>query len=128
MDVTWTRKQKPVPILSDIIVDGTPQLSGGTLTIAIAAPGALRLPDKLSIPALGSLGSADKPKFAGGQLTFFIHLGTGASNSAIQSFLRGITFSTKGKGLKQATRTLQATLSAGGLSATVYRTVHVHNT
>jgi hypothetical protein len=59
-------------------------------------------------------------------LTLQIELGEQATAAKVEAFLRGITFITKGKGLKTLTRNLQVTLTdAGDLSASVNQTIHV---
>jgi hypothetical protein len=60
-------------------------------------------------------------------LTLQISLDVSATSQNIQSFLEGITFSTKGKGLRIATRSLQVTLTdANGASSTIHQTINVH--
>lgn len=125
--VTWIKKQPPVTVLPLITVDGDASIGGGTLTISVNAVGTTnKMLDAFSFPATSSLGSSSGQQFANGQLTLQIQLNETVTTGAIQSFLRGITFSTKGKGLKTLTRTLSVTLEdSGGLSSSVSQTINV---
>ncbi|MDB5339009.1 MAG: hypothetical protein JWN70_4628 [Planctomycetaceae bacterium] len=125
--VTWIKKQPPVTVLPLITVGGGANLTGGTLTISVNAIGTpKKLLDQFHFPATGGLGSTTGPQRGNGQLTLEIELNQSATNSAIQSFLRGITFATKGKGLKTLTRTLVATLAVNGEPSTsAQQTIHV---
>lgn len=125
--VTFINKQPPVTIVPQLTVGGVANLTGGTLLLRINAVGtAKKLFDVLQIPSFTALGTSSGPQFAAGFLTLQIQLGANATNASIQSFLRGITFSTKGKGLKTLTRTVTATLTeAGGLSSSVSQTINV---
>lgn len=128
--VTFINKQPPVTIVPQLTVGGVANLTGGTLLLRINAVGtAKKLFDVLQIPSFTALGTSSGPQFAAGFLTLQIQLGANATNASIQSFLRGITFSTKGKGLKTLTRTVTATLTeAGGLSSSVSQTINVRKT
>lgn len=124
--VTWINKQPAVTVLPPATVDGTASLAGSTLTLNVNAIGsAKKLLDQFHIPSYSGLGTSSGPQFANGQLTLQIQLNAGATNASLQSFLRGITFETKGKGLKAATRTLSVTLSAGGASSSISQTINV---
>lgn len=125
--VTWIRKQPPVVVLPQITVSGDTSLGGGTLTLSVNAIGTARkLLDVFSTPAFAGLGTSSGPQFANGHLTLQILLDQNVTMGGIQSFLRGITFSTKGKGLKTLTRTLEVTLAdKNGASSTVSQTINV---
>lgn len=125
--VDWSKQQPPVSVLPFVTVNTT-GLENGTLTININAVGSKKkVLDQFNFGSVSSIGTAAAPQFANGQLTLVVHLSANVTNSAIQSFLRGITFSTKGKGLKTESRTMNVTLEkAGGSSSTVSQTIHVH--
>lgn len=124
--VTWLNKQPPVVVLPQVTVAGSSNLAGGSLRISLNAAGAgKKLLDQINLPSFTDLGMSTGPQFVNGRLTLQIQLGAGATNSSIQSFLRGVTFATKGKGIKSPTRTLAVTLSASGHSSTVTQTVNV---
>lgn len=124
--VTWIGKQPAVTVLPLVTVSGTASLAGSTLTLNVNAIGsAKKLLDQFRIPSFSGLGTSTGPQFANGQLTLQIQLSAGATNASLQSFLRGIRFETKGKGLKATTRTLGVTLSAGGASSSISQTINV---
>ncbi len=127
-DVTWIKKQPPVTVLPQSTVSDQVSLAGGTLTITLNAVGTKKKSlDLLAIPATSGLGSSTGLQYTVGHLTLQITLSQTVTSGDIQSFLRGITFSTKGKGLKTLTRTLDVTLatSGGAASSTVHQTIHV---
>ncbi len=126
-DVTWIRKQPPVTILPQITVGGASNLAGGTLTINVNAIGTpKKLMDVFHIPSFASLGTSSGPRVANGHLTLEVSLGENATTSAVQSFLRGLTFMTKGKGLKVLTRTMAVTLADHtGATGSVTQTINV---
>lgn len=125
--VTWVKKQPPVVVLPQLIVDPGFSPVGGTLTLSVNAIGSTKkLLDQFFVPASSGLGTTTGPQFANGQLTLQISLNANATPEGIQAFLRGITFSTKGKGLKTLTRTLDVSLApAGGPTHTVRQTIDV---
>lgn len=124
--VVWATKQPPVVVLPQITLTRE-NLGGGTLLISVNAVGKNRaLMDCFAFPSTAAIGFSVGPQFANGLLTLRIQLKPNVSANAIQSFLRGINFATKGEGLKQATRTMNVTLAdADGLSSTVSQTIHV---
>ena len=126
-DVTWTKQQTPVVVLPQIMVSGDSTLTGGTLSINVNASGSKKkIVDRFAIPSFAGLGTSAAPHYANGQLTFQIQLGQSATVNSVQAFLRGISFSTKGAGLRSPTRTMIVTLlEAGGLSSVVSQTIHV---
>lgn len=124
-EITWTKKQPAVAPLPLVTVTGA-TLQGGTLTISINAPGKKKPLDLLTLPSSAVLGTTTGPQFAHGQLTLQIHLGNSATATAIQTFLRGLKFTTKGAGLKALTRTLTVTLAnATTQSSTLTQTLHI---
>ncbi len=126
--VTWIKKQPPVKVLPQVIVSGDTSLAGGTLTINLNAVGTKKKAlDLLVTPATSGLGTSTGLQFVNGHLTLQIQLGANVTPSAIQTFLRGITFSTKGKGLSTLTRTLDVTLAAAGEIpfTTIHQTINV---
>ncbi|MDB5386272.1 MAG: hypothetical protein JWM11_1918, partial [Planctomycetaceae bacterium] len=74
-----------------------------------------------------SLGTTTGPVNGNGKLTLTVHLNSGTTVAAIQTFLRGITFTTKGTGLKTTHRTLsvQVTDAAAATSILLQQTVNV---
>ncbi|MES2791362.1 MAG: Ig-like domain-containing protein [Planctomycetota bacterium] len=115
--------------------DNTPQfkIGGGTLTISIdvAVKVTKRATKQLDtirgLTAASSLGTTSGPVYANGKLTLQVALNANTSAAAVQNFLRNITFSTKGLGLKQQLRTIkiQATDAAGATSPLLQRTINV---
>lgn len=124
--VIWTKKLSPIVVLPQITVGGTANLTGGTLTISIDTVSTAKKPlDQVRIPPFDELGSSPGHEFVNGRFTLQIQLGPNATNAAIQAFLRGIKFATKGQGLKVLTRTLNVTLSTGGQSSAVSQTINI---
>jgi VCBS repeat-containing protein len=123
----WTKKHPPVPVLPQATVMGS-NLAGGTLTVsANVITSRKRLFDQLGIPSFGSFGNTATPQVSNGRLILQITLRDTATAGAIQAFLRGITFATKGKGLTSPSRTLIVTLAAAdGTSSTISQTVNLH--
>ncbi|MDB5341248.1 MAG: repeat protein, partial [Planctomycetaceae bacterium] len=124
--VTWTKKQPPVSVLPQVSVPFS-NLTNGVLTISINAIGsAKKSADAVTFPSFAALGTSTGSVYANGHITLQIQLNGSVTASAIQSFLRGITFSTKGKGLNTATRTMSVTLAnSSEVSSTVTQTIHV---
>ncbi|MDB5391826.1 MAG: hypothetical protein JWM11_7472, partial [Planctomycetaceae bacterium] len=125
--VTWINKKPAVVALPQITATAEGSLAGGTLTISVNAVGTKKkLLDIFGIPNSTALGSGSGPHVALGQLTLQISLQESATTSGIEAFLHGITFATKGKGLKLLTRSMDVTLTdAHGLSSTVRQTINV---
>ncbi len=126
--IHWTNRQAPVLIIPLITVSGGSSLAGGTLTISVNAAGSSRkLSDVFAFPSSSGLGTTTGAHYANGLLTLQIQLSGSVSSSAIQSFLRGITFSTKSTGLKAATRSFHVTLANTGVpSSSITQTINVH--
>ncbi|MDB5334930.1 MAG: hypothetical protein JWN70_549 [Planctomycetaceae bacterium] len=125
--ITWTNRQAAASIVPLITVGGGAALAGGTLTISVNAVGtAHKVTDQFVFPSSSGLGSTTGVHYAGGILTLQVQLSDSVSSSAIQSFLRGITFSTKGAGLKALTRSFHVTLANTGVpSSTITQTINV---
>lgn len=124
--VTWVKKNPPVIVLPQITVsDGN--LANGTLTVSMVAAGSKRKSsDLLSSAAATSIGTSTGFQYAGGKLTLQVQFNATASATDIQNFLRSITFSTKGKGLRILSRSLTVTLSnVAGQSTAVSQTIQV---
>lgn len=126
-DVTYLKKQPPITVLPQIVVSGTTPLEGGSLQLSLnLAGGKKKILDRVIASDPSQLGSTTGPQVANRQLTLTIQLNAAATNASIQAFLRGITFATKGKGLKTPTRSLTITLTAdNGTPSTVTQTIHV---
>ena len=125
--VTWVKKQAPAVVVPELTVGSDSNLVGGTLTISVNAAGSKKKTvDQYSYGSTTALGTTSGFVYANGRLTLTIQLGAGATSSAIENFLRSITFTTKGKGLKQATRAFEITLrEVGGLQSTDTQTINV---
>lgn len=124
--VTWVKKDLAVVVLPQVTVSDNVSLDGSTLTISINAAGSKKkMVDLVHIPAFTALGSSLGPQWLNGQFSLQIEFGETATSGAVQSFLRGITFATKGKGLKSPTRTVNVTLDENGLSTSISQTIRV---
>lgn len=125
--VTWINKQPAVNVFPSLTVGGAANLNGGRLTISINAAGTpKKVFDKFVIPSASAFGTIGQPQVISGRVTLQVQLNGNATNALIQSFLRGITFATSGKGLKQLTRTVIVSLadSASHVSS-VTQTINV---
>lgn len=124
--VTWINKRPSVAVLPQLTVVGAAHV-GGTLTLSATIVGtAKKLFDAYFVPAFSAIGTSTGPSLTDKKLTLQIHLNETATPAAIQAFLRGITFATKGKGLKIGTRAISVTLSeTAGQSHTVTQTINV---
>ena len=109
--VTWTRREPPVIVLPLVTVGGN-QLGGGTLQIQVNVAGTRRrVLDQFEFPDSASIGTGESRQTVNGQLTLVIQLSQNVTADTVQTYLRGIRFSTRGAGLRSATRTLVATLT-----------------
>jgi RHS repeat-associated protein len=124
--VTWVNKKPATIVLPLITVANTP-LGGGILTISMNAAGSKKkASDVLSNPPIIAIGTSSGLVYANGKLTLQVQLSQNVTAGAIQTFLRGITFSTKGNGLKLLTRTVNVSLAVAGLpTSVVMQTIHV---
>ncbi|MDB5340913.1 MAG: hypothetical protein JWN70_6532 [Planctomycetaceae bacterium] len=125
--ITWIKKQAPVTVLPQIVVTTSGNLLGTTLTITMNAIGSKKkAADLLTIPSTSAIGTTSGLVYANGKLTMVVTLKEGATQEGIQAVLRGIKFSTKGKGLSTPTRKLDVTLSVpGGATDHVSQTINV---
>lgn len=110
--VVYSKGMFPQPLFPGLTVSGAAPLQGLTLTISASAFGNKKKPiDRYEFPDFETLGTSTGPVYADGKISFQLDLGASATKADLQSFLQGIAFSTKGKGLKQPLRTLTVTLS-----------------
>jgi VCBS repeat-containing protein len=132
------KKGGPVHVAPNITVVDPDQsaafkIGGGTLTLSIDASGkqskkGVTLNDSIGgLSGASSLGTTTGPAFSNGKLSLTVHLSGSTTATAIQAFLRGVTFTTKGAGLKQTHRILlaQVTDMAGATSNQLSQTVNI---
>ncbi|MDB5341469.1 MAG: hypothetical protein JWN70_7088 [Planctomycetaceae bacterium] len=132
------KKEGPTTIVPNItVVDvdqpATSGLGGGTLTISIDASAKttknkVKLHDTIGgVSNASALGTTTGALVSNGKLVLTIQLNASTSTNDIQAFLRGITFSTKGPGLKLTPRAFHAQLTdaAGAASNLLVQTVNV---
>ena len=132
------RKDGPTTVLpqltiSDVDQSATAALGGGRLTVSIDLSAKfkkkkIKLHD--SIPQLSGqspLGTSPLRGFQNGRLVYAVDLDASTTIADVQSFLRSITFSTKGPGLKLTPRILQVQLTdaAGATSNILQQTINV---
>lgn len=110
--VTYVKKQPPILVLPNATVGGV-NLGSGTLVldVNVIARKNGTLIDQFGFPSVATIGTSTGPQLVGGHLMLTVNLSAAVTPADIQTFLRGITFSTKGKGLKTPTRSLQVTLT-----------------
>jgi hypothetical protein len=125
--VTWINKHAPVNILPQVTVTDAASLGGGSLSISVNAIGTKKKAlDLYGMPSASTLGTTTGAQYATGRVTLQVVLNPSVTTSAIESFLRSLTFSTKGKGLKILTRNMNVTLTdAAGHSTSVSQTINV---
>ena len=129
---TFNKKLKQPALIFEQVEVGNPEvaanLAGGTLTITIAVATnkkGNKLFDQIETPGVALVG-AGTPQTTSGMFVLQIQLGPNATEAEVQTFLRGITFSTKGAGLKKTPRAVTVTLTgSSGLSATLNQTLNV---
>lgn len=109
-----------VPYLTVVDPDLSPafRIGGGTLKVSIDVAAKVSKKGKVTMyDQVGGLGSATSlgtttgAIFSNGKLAMTVELNDSTTTSAIQSFLRGLSFTTKGAGVKQSRRVLQAQVS-----------------
>ena len=124
--VTWIKRQAPVAIVPQLTVSGS-GLGGGTLTFGINAVGSSKKSlDQLVVPSWSNLGTSAGVTYGNGRLTMTIQLQQSVSASAVQSFLRGLGFTTKGKGLKTLSRSFDIALTdVAGAMRSARQTIQV---
>jgi hypothetical protein len=128
--VTWINKQPAAKVLPLVTVTGSESLLGGTLSISVSVASSKKKPfDQFTFPQSATFGTSTGAKFNGAAITLGIQLNDHATNAVLQQFLSGIQFSTKGKGLKMASRSLHITLTtASGATTNVTQTINVRKT
>jgi len=124
--VTWIKRQVPVTIVPQLTVSGS-GLGGGTLTFGINTVGSSKKSlDQLVVPSWSNLGTSAGVTYGNGRLTMTIQLQQSVSASAVQSFLRGLGFATKGKGLKTLSRSFDVSLTdVAGATRSARQTIQV---
>ena len=138
--ISKTAKKSGAPLIVPNVLVTDPdigqdfQVGGGTLTISLNIQGSLhKKKGFLPYDTVGGLGGASAigtlsgPTQVGDRMQYQVVLNAGTTAEQVQTFLRGLTFSTKGKGLKVATRSFQLQLTdvAGAMSAMVQQTINV---
>ncbi len=113
-----------VPTLMVTDADGNATLASIVISLPLGA--AKKNPDIVNLPGLGSMGTR-VDTIVSGRLVITITLKPGATNATVQAMLDGMTFSTKGAGLKIANRNfqVQVTDQTGLHSNTVTQNVTV---
>jgi hypothetical protein len=114
----YTSKQPAVVVVRQITVSGA-SAAGGQLTISINVVGTKKkATDVVHFPVTSEIGASSGAGYASGKIHLQVQLNETVTATEIQSFLRGITFSTKGKGLKTPVRTMTIGLAdaSGGHS------------
>lgn len=108
---------KVAPTLSVTDPDGPTALSSIVISLPLGA--AKKNPDIVALPGLSSVGTrADA--IVSGRLQITITLKPDATNTAVQTMLDGMTFLTKGKGLKVTSRSFQIqVIDNGGLQSNI---------
>ena len=112
--VTYAAAQPAVSVLPAVTVSGG-KFDTGKLTISVDVAGTA---DQFTFPSFATLGTSTGPQQSGGKLNLEIQLNQVATAAALQTFLRGVTFSTQGTGLDTATRALQITLTDAAKNST----------
>ncbi|MDB5388525.1 MAG: Cadherin repeat protein, partial [Planctomycetaceae bacterium] len=126
-NVTWSKNQNPIPIMPQISVVGDSTLGGGLLSISVIGVITTKKGASLdtithpSFSAIGTVLGTDRPDL------LRIQLAQNVKPQDIQSFLREIRFSTKGIGLRAATRTVIVSLADASIQVSqVSLTIHVN--
>lgn len=141
-DVTFDAKaakdSEPIRIVPEITVADVNQspefgVGGGTLTLSIDVSGNLKKKTPKLNDTIGglldaaALGTTTGPVFKNGKLILTVSLNANTTTAAIQTFLRGLTFTTKGPGLREPLRIFQVKVAdaAGATSNFLKQTIHV---
>lgn len=132
--VTFRKKSPPVALFPNVQLqdDDTAagfRLGGGQLALTLNAAtnkkGTKSL-DTIGLGGLSTIGTLTFQHVSPNQLQIQIQLLPGATAAQVQTFLRGITFSTKGAGLKKAERTVQVQVTDAASAVTnLSQTVNV---
>lgn len=132
--VTFAKKSQPVAIAPNITVTDPDQsaafrLGGGDLVVSIdLASKKKKIFDEIGgLTGVSAIGSISNQTVVNGRTQLTIHLNDTTTAEAVQNYLRSLTFTTKGAGLKIPTRTLQAqvTDAAGAQSNLLQQTINV---
>lgn len=108
-------------------------IGDGTLTVSIDVSAKITKKGPKFNDTIGglsnasSIGTVTGPNFVNGKLVLNVALNSSTTTAAVQAFLRGITFSTKGAGVKQPQRILRAQLTDadGAASNLLQQTINV---
>ncbi|MDB5390452.1 MAG: Cadherin proteinputative pre-peptidase, partial [Planctomycetaceae bacterium] len=123
--ITWVKGKTLASIFGTAVVSES-NFAGGSLTISATGVGKKKPVDSYVFPSASALGTSTAPQFANGKVTLSLTFNSTAAADAVESFLHGITFATKGAGLNVTTRTVTATITDGaGHSTTLTRTINV---
>ena len=109
------------------------KVGGGTLTVSMDAVAIVGKKKTKFFDTIGGLenysglGTSSGPTFANGQFSLTVQLDAATEVGDIQNFLRGVTFTTKGRGARQEARLLrvQLTDADGETSDLLRHTLHV---
>ena len=116
------KKTGPIQVLPSVLVLDPDQdgLGQGTLTISIEVSAKvtkkkIKFHDQLEgLSNTASLGTTTGPEFVNGRQVLTVTLNANTTAAALQSFLRELTFKTKGAGMKKPTRLLQVQFTDAG--------------
>lgn len=129
--VTYVKGQPATAVAPQVQVSDTQEnLGGGTLRISITdvAIGKKQIrPDSFQTTSLQVIGIVSAVQFANGTATVTVQLNANLTAAQVQNALRGVKFSTSGKGLKVSTRafTAQITDNQGAISNTLTQTIQI---
>ena len=132
------RKNRPLVVLPNVTVtdpdESAPfKLGGGTLTVTLdvstkITKNKVKLHDTLgTLISPTTIGAPPQMGLVEGKLIYTVQLHSTATVADVQSFLRGLTFSTKGPGLKVTPRAMSVRLTdaAGAPSNILQQTITV---
>lgn len=132
--VSFRKKQPPVALFPNVQLQDADtaagfRLGGGQLVLTLNAAtnkkGTKSL-DTIGLGGLSTIGTLTSQNVSLNQVQIQIQLLPGATAAQVQTFLRGITFSTKGAGLKKPTRTVQLQVTDAASAVTnLSQTVNV---
>lgn len=107
----FTRRQREVKILPDVIVESTDNWRGGLIQLTMNLAGKRKaIFDQISLPSSDALGIGATERLHQNEWSFVVQFNESASNASIQAFLREITFTTARGGLKSAFRTFRVSI------------------
>ena len=128
--VTYVKNQSPVSLLPALqVTDANGDVGGGVLTLSVTDVSFGRKQkrfDVLGASSLNGLGAVST-QFVNGRVVFTVQLGANVTPAQIQSALRLVTFSTKGKGLKTSSRTVNVAVAdaTGAVSSPFTQSIQV---